>query len=135
MLALAVQSLMAFNLVCSGTSVVLTAKHSRLPEFRIDGDRGLRPMRAVYAIDLASGRYCVDKCTETSPLAAVTYGEIVLEDKGDRFGAGTTYRSVNRESGAYSAYFDTKSRRKLKRVMIVGTCKAGPFSGFPKRVF
>lgn len=134
-LSLAVQSLMTFNLVCTGSSLVSHETRPMSGDFRLDGKRGLRPMSFVYRIDLEASRFCVEKCAETQPIASVTYGDIVLEDETEKFSGATIYTSIKRESGSYFAYRDTRVRRKVERVMLVGTCKTAPFSGFPERKF
>ncbi len=124
--SLLVQSLMAFNLICTGNS--MTTQDGRL-------QRGLRPMSIVYRIDLDANRFCSDACEATRPIASVTYGDIVLEDEVARVGGEVIYRTVSRESGNYFGSREAKVGRKLKRVIMVGTCEPALFSGFPIRKF
>jgi hypothetical protein len=124
--SLLVQSLMAFNLVCTGSSVSVHG----------GGIHGqLRPMSVVFRIDLDANRFCSDACAETQPIASVTYGDVVLQDETDRVSGEAIYRTVRRESGRYYADRRTGVGRKLKRVLMVGDCERAPFTGFPVRKF
>jgi hypothetical protein len=124
--SLLVQSLIAFNLACTGSSVSVHGG-------RIHGE--LRPMSVVFRIDLDANRFCSDVCAETQPIASVTYGDIVLQDEIEKVSGEVIYRTVSRESGRYYAQRKTGVGRKLKRVVMVGNCERAPFTGFPERKF
>lgn len=124
--SLLIQSLMAFNLVCTGSSV--TTESGRL-------QLGPRPMSIVYRIDLDANRFCSHSCESTRPIGSVTYGDIVLQDEIARVGGEVIYRKVSRESGSYYGSLETKVGRKVKSVIMVATCERAPFSGFPVRKF
>jgi hypothetical protein len=95
----------------------------------------LRPMSHVFRVDLAAGRFCVDDCASTAPLASVSYGEIVFQNEVSRSGE-VIYRSVNRESGLYYAdRLTPQPRKKAVRTVTTATCDSAPFTGFPARRF
>jgi hypothetical protein len=120
-ISLLVQSAMAFNLICTGSSMSSKA--------------GLRPMSLVYRIDLEANRFCVGECAFTLPIASVSYGEIILQDEVAKVGGARIYRSISRESGAYFASTGTPAARKNDWVILTGNCEKAEFGGFPARKF
>ena len=124
MLALALQAVAAFNLVCTGTMIMGSAAHEYEP---LEGR-----FTTTIRVDLTSRRWCDGECRETAPLVRVTPTEIVFAElrPGGGSPSGGTH-SVNRESGAYLY----ASRAGPVFLSHTGTCRRAPFTGFPARRF
>ena len=129
------QAILAFNLVCTGSSVTLHERKPKSGDFRLEKKRDLRPMSFVYRVDLDANRYCADACAETQPIASVTYGNIVFEDETDGWSGQPTYRKVSRESGEYYGRRERVAPGGAEHVIMIGACKRAPFTGFPKQEF
>jgi hypothetical protein len=116
-----------FDLSCEGTRIANGG----------DGGRATVHVR----IDLASRRYCLNACTEVSPIDRVSADRVDFHDTAIGSGAsaieanGTSY--FDRAAGRYHRnmvmhYTLTRgSRRSTMTVVEDMACVAGPFSGFP----
>lgn len=115
------QAVMAFNLICSGTST----------RFNPDEGEIRTNFTLVIRVDLESSRWCHSDCEETIPIANVTATTIQFQD----FRSGdlpiTISQSVNRESGNYQMVL----RAVDGGVVRSGRCERAPFTGFPARRF
>lgn len=126
MIGIAAKTLVAFNLICSGTQTTGPLTLS-IPK---DG----QPFSIVYRVDLARMRYCSGECKTTFPIKRASATEIVFNSTGmNEVGFGGT-TSVNRESGSYNdvTVFEGKP---YTRILRMGSCDKMPFTGFPKRKF
>ncbi|HST36264.1 MAG TPA: hypothetical protein VLK25_06510 [Allosphingosinicella sp.] len=123
MLAFALQAVVAFNLICTGTYTT-ERRHRRLDHVVSQP----RPFTIVYRVDLTGARYCVDACTSIKPLAEVSESAIVFEDTSILFGQDDgVLILMDRRTGRYignSNFLDT--------VRHSGRCEQAPFGGFPE---
>lgn len=128
MLALAMQAIAAFNLVCTGTSFWGETRPLQMPENR-------EPFRAVIRVDLEAGRWCIDQCETTMPLRSVSNTEIVFRASEDS--AGDTLMTANRESGEFLDRMRLigAGSTGMYITMRTGICERAPFTGFPQRRF
>jgi len=117
-IALALQTLAAFNLVCTGT--VRTGPIGlALPE------AGGAPFAITYRVDLASRLWCSDECAETESLALVTDTEFLLRE--DHRATGSHVIIVGRQLGLFADTFIDGTTATLRS----GRCEQAPFTGFP----
>jgi hypothetical protein len=120
MLALALQAVASFNLVCTGT------------EFAALGDRTTeRPLSVNYRIDLEAGRYCTGDCSETSALVRVTPQELVMVSETLPGTSRPSEISVSRESGQLTWHIVSGDLSYEG----FAHCERGPFTGFPRPRF
>ncbi|WP_395613955.1 hypothetical protein [Allosphingosinicella sp.] len=127
MIALALQVVAAFNLVCTG-------QHREGPMTMATplGSRDGTPFSITYRVDLHRGRYCSGECRSTEALAEVTQGEIVFRfDRAARGDPSGNITRVNRETGLYT------STTILGELIFsdMGECQRAPFTGFPQPRF
>lgn len=115
MLAVALQAVAAFNLVCS--SVVT-----------LDGHEA-RQSQIIIRVDLNTNRFCVGQCLEVFPITSVSPTEVIFEQwERDR---ESFIRRVDRTSGRYYS-----EHHVISRIAIAsGVCERVPFTGFPQRQF
>jgi hypothetical protein len=120
-LALAMQAIAAFNLVCSGT-LRSGPIGVALPE------EGGEPFAITYRIDLSSRLWCSDPCNATEPVAEIVDGAILLRDQ-------------HRPSGSHVIVFTPRTGRFADTlneddfaVLRSGRCEPAPFEGFPLSV-
>jgi hypothetical protein len=116
-----------FDLSCEGTRIV-------------NGDDGGRDTVHL-RIDLASRRYCLETCTELSPIDRVSADRIDFHALA--IGSGTSALEANgtsyfdRAAGRYHRNMvmhytlSRGSRRSTMTVVEDFACAVGPFSGFP----
>lgn len=126
MLTFALQTVAAFNLVCTGTY-----QHVPVASLPMPPPAGGTPFTIIYRVDLESRRYCADTCTTTEALASVTDTMITfrLYPLGNE--ASGDVSSVNRETGMYTSVLIIGSGA----IVSQGTCERAPFTGFPQRRF
>lgn len=117
---IAAHAVAAFNLVCSGTSTIREVKRT---------EAQTTPYHAVIRVDLSQRRYCLDRCRETFPLAAVSPSQIVLQD-GPILG-GTVHHAVDRKSGRYTLHVNAELGPNGFENLSEGTCERATFGGFP----
>jgi hypothetical protein len=117
-IALALQTLAAFNLVCTGTMRTGPVGLA-LPE------AGGEPFAITYRVDLASRQWCSDECAETQALALVTDTEFLLRE--DHRADGSHVIIVGRQLGLFADTFITGNTATLRS----GRCEQAPFTGFP----
>jgi hypothetical protein len=121
MLAVPLQILAAFNLVCNGT-MRSGPVGLALPE----QDGG--PYSITYRIDLDARRWCSDACTETEALDSIFEGQIVLRDQHDPEGSSVV--TIFPARGRFTDTLIAGSTATLRS----GTCAPEPFTGFPLNV-
>jgi hypothetical protein len=118
MLAVPLQIVAAFNLVCSGT-MRSGPVGLALPEQ--DGE----PYSITYRIDLDARRWCSDACAAIEPLDSVFEGQIVLRNQHDE--AGSSVVTIFPARGRFT---DTLIEDNIATLRS-GTCAPEPFTGFP----
>jgi hypothetical protein len=119
-IALAVEAIVAFNLVCTGT--LRTGPIGlALPE------SGGEPFTITYRVDLASRLWCSDACEAPEPLALVTDTEILLREAYRSSGSHVII--VGRQLGLFADTFINGATATLRS----GRCEQAPFTGFPIR--
>ncbi|WP_347271819.1 hypothetical protein [Rhizorhabdus histidinilytica] len=111
-----------FDLVCSGTRTWST--HGK-PE----------PYQIRYRIDLSTGSWCREACTQVQPFASVDAGQLVFSkrDTGEPTDIWTLQR-VNRSSGNWE-YKITSPGINGTKMEAKGHCEKADFSGFPPNKF
>lgn len=112
-----------FNLVCSGDGMTVAGQAP-------NAKTTMSEFHTVYRIDLATRRYCVDKCESTETFDAITQTELVFKYV-DESKAFSSYIKVNRESGSYLSTITMGQFANMK----TGKCVPAPFTGFPTRKF
>jgi hypothetical protein len=118
MIALALQTLAAFNLICTGTARTGPIGLA-MPE------AGGEPFAITYRVDLASRTWCSDECAETESLALVTDTEFLLRE--DHRPNGSHVIIVGRQLGLFADTFINGATATLRS----GRCEQAPFTGFP----
>jgi len=111
MLALALQTAVAFNLVCTGT-------------MQLNGIE--RPDETVLRVDLESGRFCFADCGRVERIARVTDAEILFQDVPLPATGGRVVRRYDRASGDYLL----SSVAGSVNIEVRGRCTTAPFTGF-----
>ena len=118
MIASALQAIVAFNLVCTGT--VRTGPIGiALPES--DG----APFAITYRVDLASNLWCSDACEAAEPLALVTDTELLLRE--DHSPGGGHIIIVGLQLGLFADTYINGTTATLRS----GRCEQARFTGFP----
>lgn len=125
MIAIALQAVAAFNLVCSGTHVTATL---------VDNPHGLADRREAsatwtYRVDLVANRWCRDACETTQNILRVTDTMIYFRRMDEHPFRIFTY--VSRETGEILDQDNAADQVSVWR----GRCERAPFSGFPARRF
>jgi len=124
MLVLAMQAVVAFNLVCTAMQSQGRLEPSAPDGFRVERERSVTD---VYRVDLQNMRWCVAECTRTNQIASVSGTEIILDETRHVATGVITTVSVNRETGAY--IFSMHLGRLVD--LRIGTCERAAFSGMP----
>ncbi|MEN3749907.1 hypothetical protein TPR58_22230 [Sphingomonas sp. HF-S3] len=112
--SVAVQGLLAFNLICTGQTTFKGEVH---------------PFLNVIRVDLKSGRFCEQDCKLIKPLARVISTELVFEDR-DADGVFWNMRYI-RETGTYFSEVRMQVGSSEIARWDAGSCKRGAFTGFP----
>jgi hypothetical protein len=116
-----------FNLVCSGTLM-----SGKLGQWGMDSQR---PFSQTYRVDLAHKRWCTEECRTTSSIVEITPQKILFE-REERGELNDTITFVNRENGAYESRLRSGLiGSEVFVVVMQGTCKRAPFTGFPAQRF
>lgn len=116
MIALALQAAAAFNLVCTGTTILNHVDSGRAQE-------------VILRVDLESGRFCFDDCGVVEPIARLSETEIVFQDVNLPATHGRVLRRMDRATGAYLLSIES-DRLSLG---MTGRCVTAPFTGFRRR--
>ena len=114
MIALALQTAAAFNLICT-----MTAHH--LPDAR----------GTVIRVDLEGRRWCLEECRYSYPIAAVTEAEIIFQD-GRQPSGSFIYRRVNRRDGGMETIIRDPDDAPETETRILSVCRRAPFGGIPR---
>jgi hypothetical protein len=114
------QAAVAFNLVCSVTSV---------------SEGRSTPATIVYRVDLDASRYCTDDCRQTLSLARTTESDIVFQDGPSPYTGLLNHTRVSRESGNYFSRISGSMGSIEMLIVTTGSCERAPFTGFPARQF
>lgn len=120
MIATALEAVLAFNLVCSGT--VRTG-----PLGLVMPEAGGDPIEITYRVDLDARLWCSGPCDATERLDTVFEGVIVLRDQ--HYPAGSNTIMITPSTGRFS---DTRVEWN-SATLISGTCVRAPFTGFLNR--
>ena len=112
------QTVAAFNLVCSGTTGTIDMERPFAPM------ADPNPVSITYRIDLQEGRWCSNDCTSTKPIYQVTSTQIVLEYSED---APDHFHWLERETGRFVNRLTLFPRMLMTR----GECTRSDFTGFP----
>lgn len=113
------KAMAAFNLVCTGT---MTSQP----------DTNVMRSAVTYRVDLRSRQFCFDRCSDRLKIARVTRSELVLLDgsDGDEL---HLYTSVNRRTLRwFSRSIVGPELSSDVRTTETGSCRAAPFTGFPR---
>ena len=122
----AVVAAAAFNLSCVGTEVNGPFTLSLF----VSPDK--KPFSATYRVDSDEGRWCLDACSITFPLAALSTAEITFQRQpaeGDPKIGRTVL--VSREAGLFTDVMIIGPRAIIRSA----TCKKTQFTGFPALKF
>ncbi|HYI48425.1 MAG TPA: hypothetical protein VEX35_08180 [Allosphingosinicella sp.] len=119
MIALALQTAAAFNLVCTVTFAGTDS----------------RPTPLIIRVDLDARRFCLDQCVQTNPIVSVTDSEIIFQNGVSEASGILIRRVVGGESRRYYASLRSEYPGRVIETSSTGTCAAAPFTGFPSRSF
>lgn len=111
-----------FNLECAGKVDLIYI-----------GGQSSAPYRRTLRIDLASQRWCADRCEAVEPIASIQPGVLVLRDIARD--TPREYRreseSVNRVTGIHSSRATNSPPGRAGRSSFSeGACTLAPFTGF-----
>ena len=125
MIGAAVQGLMAFNLICTGTTYIGATRLDALKK------ENQLPYAQTFRIDLNERRWCSGKCETTSPIYNIGATTIMLKLEQDKEANTESFISINREDGKVldRTIVDTML------IMNTGQCERAPFTGFPALKF
>ena len=117
--AIALQTIAAFNLACAGT--LRTGPIGlALPEQ--EGE----PFTITYRINADDRRWCSDECETVEPIAAIVQGLILLRDRHEASGSHTiTITPAN------ARFVDTLIEGN-RATLRSGQCEPRDFTGFPQ---
>jgi hypothetical protein len=118
MLAVPLQIVAAFNLVCSGT-MRSGPVGLALPE------QNGEPFSVTYRIDLDARRWCSDACDAIEPVASIFEGQILLRDRHEPDGSNVI--TIIPAMGRFTDTLIEDNTAALRS----GTCQPQPFTGFP----
>ena len=121
MIAAALATAAAFNLICTGTEM-----DGRIPARVADAGKGV-PFSVVYRVDLQRSRYCSEACRAIERIDSVS--NVTIDFRVPRFGPGPPGRETifYRRTGVYSDSFTLRGRS----LMRIGRCRRAAFTGFP----
>jgi hypothetical protein len=128
----AVATALAFNLVCTETSVT-TFNNEPFSTTAISTVYSIDLKAALYCEHDRKGEYMTSSCKSIQPLASITPGAIVFTyyhsrpDQPSYF----TAMSVNRVTGELKGYTDAGAMKSATS----GQCVKQPFTGLPKSKF
>src|SRR3954447_5804437 len=93
MIGAAVQGVMAFNLICTGTAYVGATRVDALKK------ENQLPYAETFRINLKEGRWCSGKCQTTSAIYSIGPTTIMLKLEQDKEASTESFISINREDG------------------------------------
>lgn len=120
------QSQTSFNLVCKGTTLINDYNIPEMSEY----------YRDIFVIDLKSGRYCKNKCTQIYKIHKIDNINLTIQDsvKEEVDRTITEKESINRETGSHFWSWDEKKygfRSGSISMTKFGFCEKVQFTGFP----
>ena len=121
MIAIALATAAAFNLVCTGTTFIGGVRKENQS-----------PFNETYRLDLSAKRWCAGSCPRTNEILSADERSIMLKNDSDEKVNFESFILLNREDG--SVLDRTKIDGQLW-VMNSGRCERAVFSGFPARKF
>ncbi|WP_037492765.1 hypothetical protein [Sphingomonas sp. PAMC 26605] len=126
MTAAAITSMMAFNLVCSGTTTTEYVARS-----------SSEPYSAIYRVDLDRSEFCEGVCEAPRKIYRVEPTELLLElsDNPDGMVRSSFLNQVDRRTGEQRIDQTNQESDDHDVMWIVrsrGHCEKAPFTGFPK---
>lgn len=121
-------AVMAFNLLCTGTSA-----HYEMQK-GLQQKTGEQPFTVMLRVDLNAMRWCSEGCKIAEQVHAITDTRLLLSNTGNELHEMhllSSLRYVDRETGRYF------SRVKITSLIWVdtATCVRLPFTGLPPKVF
>jgi hypothetical protein len=115
---LALQAVIAFNLVCTGT------RTSGPPTSFFDVSIPQIPVSFTYHVDLDGRRYCADHCATTAAIVRVTESQIVFRQERT-FLNERIFVWLNRATG----HFSSTTLAGETVTTVYAECRRAPFTG------